>query len=68
LTEHHRCPRGLLSRLGDALVTTAVGGLAGWLLCLSIEERPSPALILAAAALGAVLASAIRQAASGPSR
>jgi hypothetical protein len=35
---------------------------------LAIEERPALALILAAAALGAVLATAVRQAISGPSR
>ena len=67
LTEHHKC-RGTFSRLGDALVTTSVGGLGGWLFCLAIDERPSGALILAAAALGAVLATAVRQAVSGPIR
>jgi hypothetical protein len=49
-------------------MTAGVGGLAGWLFCLTIEERPAGALILAAAALGAVLATAVRQAISGPSR
>ena len=69
LTENHKCPsRGMVSRLSDALITAGVGGLAGWLFCLMIEERPAGALILAAAALGAVLATAIRQAISGPGR
>jgi hypothetical protein len=34
-------------------------------LCYLVNERPVPALVLAAAALGAVLASALRQAVSG---
>ena len=49
-------------------MTAGVGGLIGWMFCLAIEERPALALILAAAALGAVLATAVRQAISGPSR
>ena len=65
LTEHHRCPRGPLSRITDALSTLAVGAFVGVGLCYGIEERPSPALVLAAAALGSVLASALRQAVSG---
>lgn len=68
LNEHHKCPRGIFHRVSDALMTAGVGGLAGWLFCLAIEERPAGALILAAAALGAVLASAVRQAISGPNR
>lgn len=68
LTENHKCRRGTFSRLSEALVTTSVGGLGGWLFCLVIDERPSGALILAAAALGAVLATAVRQAVSGPTR
>jgi hypothetical protein len=46
-------------------MTAGIGGLVGWLFCLVIEERPAGALILAAAALGAVLATAIRQAIGG---
>jgi hypothetical protein len=65
LTENHRCPRGWLSRVTDALSTFAVGAAIGVALCYGIEERPVPALVLAAAALGAVLASALRQAVSG---
>ena len=68
LTEHHKCPRGIFSRVSDALMTASIGGIGGWLFCLVIEERPAGALILAAAALGAVLATAVRQAISGPSR
>jgi hypothetical protein len=65
LTENHRCPKGPFSRITDALFTVAVGGIAGVTLTYVIEERPVPALLLAAAALGAVLASAVRQAVSG---
>jgi len=68
LTENHKCSRGVFSRVTDALVTAGVGGLGGWLFCLMIEERPAAALILAAAALGAVLATAVRQAIGGPTR
>jgi hypothetical protein len=63
LTENHRCPRrGLVSRVTDAISTVAIGGLIGAVLSYVIDEQPAPALILAAAALGAVLASAVRQA------
>lgn len=65
LTEHHRCPRGRLSRVTDALTTLSVGALIGVALCYSFEERPVLALVLAAAALGSVLASALRQAVTG---
>jgi hypothetical protein len=68
LTENHKCPRGIFTRVTDALVTAAIGGVAGWLFVLVVEERPNGALILAAAALGAVLATAVRQAIHGPSR
>jgi hypothetical protein len=67
LTEHHRCPRGWFSRVTDALLTFSVGGSIGVALCYGLEERPVPALVLAAAALGSVLASALRQAVSGKS-
>ncbi len=62
LTDDHRCPRGWLRRLGDSLSTVAVGGIVGTVACFALEERPTGALVLAAAALGAVLASALRQA------
>jgi len=62
LTEDHRCPRGTASRVTDALSTVGIGSLAGVVFCFLIEDRPAGALIVAAAALGAVLASAVRQA------
>jgi F0F1-type ATP synthase assembly protein I len=65
LTEHHRCPKGTLSRITDAVSTVLVGSVLGALFCYVIEERPAGALVLAAAALGAVLATAVRQAVSG---
>jgi hypothetical protein len=65
LTENHRCPRGPLSRITDALSTVGIGGVAGSALCFVIEDRPAGALVLAAAALGAVLATAVRQAVGG---
>jgi len=58
----------VLRRIVDALVTTGIGGICGWLFVLVVEDRPAGALILAAAALGAVLASAVRQAVRGPTR
>jgi len=48
--------------LTDALSTIGIGGAVGALFCFVIEDRPAGALVLAAAALGAVLASALRQA------
>jgi hypothetical protein len=65
LTENHKCPKGRLSRLFDALSTVSVGGILGIVLSYIIDERPVPALIVASAALGAVLASAVRQATGG---
>lgn len=62
LTEDHRCPRGRFSRVGDALTTVTIGGGIGALLVFAVEERPAGALVLAAAALGGVLANAVRQA------
>jgi hypothetical protein len=62
LTENHRCPRRTLSRVTQALTVVGVGGGLGTILCFAIEERPTGALLLAAAALGAVLVSALRQA------
>lgn len=62
LTEDHRCPRGRFTRLTDALSTVAIGGLVGGLLVFLIEDEPAGALLLAAAALGGVLANALRQA------
>jgi hypothetical protein len=65
LTENHRCPRGWLSRVIDAMSTVVFGALVGVALCYGIEEQPVLALVLAFAALGAVIASALRQAVSG---
>jgi len=65
LTDNHKCPRGTISRVTDAISTVAIGGVGGAVLAFAIEERPVGALVLAAAALGAVLAFAIRQAVSG---
>jgi len=64
LAEGHRCPRGVFSRLGEALLTLLIGAAVGIALCYAIEDRPVAPLVLAAAALGAVLASAVRQATS----
>lgn len=64
LEEGHRCPRGVFSRLGEALITLTIGAGIGIALCYAIEDRPVAPLVLAAAALGAVLASALRQATS----
>jgi hypothetical protein len=62
LTENHRCPHGLLRRITYALSIVGAGGIAGGLMTWVIWDRPVPALVLAAAALGAVLASALRDA------
>jgi hypothetical protein len=62
LTEHHRCPRGPIRRLTDAISVVGVGGIIGVLVTFAIDDRPPGALLLAAAALGGVLASAVRQA------
>ena len=62
LTENHRCPKGRFSRVTDALTTIVIGSVVGGLLVFAFEERPAGALVLAAAALGAVLANALRQA------
>jgi len=65
LTENHRCPRRAFSRLTDALATVAIGAAVGAVFTFAIDEQPAGALILAAAALGAVLAAALRQAIGG---
>ena len=64
LTEHHRCPRGPIRRLTDALSTVAMGAIIGVVILYLFDERPVPALVMAAAALGGVLTSAVRQAVS----
>ena len=65
LTEHHKCPPRILARVTDALSTVGVGAVVGGGLAAGLEERANPALVLAAAALGGVLASAVRQAING---
>ena len=65
LTDNHKCPKGVFSRITDAVSTIVVGGLIGAIVVFAIEERPVGALVLAAAALGAVLAFAVRQAVGG---
>jgi len=67
ITENHRRPRGRLHRLTDALSTVGVGALIGTVILYLFDERPVPALVMAAAALGAVLTSAVRQAVTGRS-
>jgi hypothetical protein len=62
LTEHHRCPRTPLRRLADSMSTVGIGGVVGLLCTYAIDDRPAGALMLTAAALGAVLATAVRQA------
>ena len=67
LTEDHKCPPRVLRRIGDAVSTAGVGSLLGALFCFAIEDQPAGALVIATAALGAVLAVAIRQAIAGRS-
>jgi hypothetical protein len=62
LTEDHRCPRGRFSRVSDALSTVVAGAVLGGLMPVLFSADPPLALVLAAAALGAVLANAVRQA------
>jgi hypothetical protein len=49
----------------EGLSTVGLGGVIGAGLCYALEERPPGALVIAAAALGGVLASAVRQAVTG---
>jgi hypothetical protein len=62
LTEDHRCPHPIGRRVTEALSTVGIGSVLGALFCFVIEDRPAAALVVAAAALGAVLAGAVRQA------
>jgi hypothetical protein len=48
--------------VADALLTVLVGGGIGAFLVFTVHDRPATALVLSASALGAVLASALRQA------
>lgn len=62
LTENHKCPKGRFSRVTDSLVTILIGAVVGGALVFALEDRPTGTLVLAAAALGAVLANGVRQA------
>jgi hypothetical protein len=63
LTEHHRCPpRSIVSAVTDGVSTVGVGAFVGGLVAIILNEQAPTALVVAAAALGAVLASAVRQA------
>ena len=65
LTENHKCPPRVFRRVTDAISTIGVGGAIGAVLCFAIDDRPAGALVMATAALGAVLAYAVRQAILG---
>ena len=65
LTENHKCPGGVWARVSKAVLTVLIGGGIGTMLVYALDERPVAALVLAGAALGAVLANAIRQAVGG---
>ena len=63
LTENHKCPRGRIGkRVVDAVLTVLVGAGLAVGLCYVAVERPTAALVFASAALGGVLANAVRQA------
>ena len=66
LTEDHVCPQGgFFRRVFPALAIVGTGVLLGALSPWLFNERPTEALILASAALGGVLASAVREAVFG---
>ena len=65
LTENHKCPGGVWARVSKAVLTVLVGVTIGTIAVYAVDDRPVSALVLAAAALGAVLATAIRQAVGG---
>jgi hypothetical protein len=62
LTDNHRCPHGRLRRLSDSLVAVSIGAVVGVMLCFGLSDQPTPALIVASAALGAVIVNAVKQA------
>ena len=65
LTDGHKCPGGVWARVSKAIMTVFIGGAIGTFFVYAIEDRPLAGLVLAAAALGAVLSMAIRQAIGG---
>jgi hypothetical protein len=68
LTENHKCPGGVWARVSKAVLTVLIGSALGTMAVYLVDERPGGpvvALVLAGAALGAVLAVAIRQAVGG---
>ncbi len=62
LTDNHRCPKGRFTRWRETLLTAALGGTVGGSLCYFMQEGPALFLVISYAALGAVLAYAMRQA------
>ena len=62
LDEGHRCPGGVWTRLSKAILTVGIGAAVGVLFVYGLVDRPLLPLVLAAAALGAVLSMAVRQA------
>ena len=62
LSDNHRCPKGRFYWVPEALLTAAIGGSLGAGLCYFISERPANPLVLSYAALGSVLAIALKQA------
>jgi uncharacterized membrane protein (Fun14 family) len=54
-----------LHRVTDALSTIGLGAVIGMFVLYALDEHAVPALWVAAAALGAVLTSAVRQAVNG---
>ena len=62
ITENHRCTRRRLASVTGVGSTLLLGGSLGILVCFALADRPAAPVVAAAAALGAVLARAIRQA------
>jgi|HubBroStandDraft_3_1064219.scaffolds.fasta_scaffold427878_2 hypothetical protein len=65
LTEHHQCPHGIIRRVTQAVWIVGAGAIVGGLSTWAVSDGPPPALVLAAAALGAVLAGAVKGAVGG---
>lgn len=62
LTDDHRCPRGRSRGLVARVVTPVAGAVVGMALCYGLVDRPHSAVVLASAALGALLATSLKQA------